>query len=398
MLDDHASSELRRKPDNFVYVVSTGVWMRHLRKGERAVTTYPNPGERSEGIGGTKDTGLDTSAAAVTPDEGVLPASTVEQEGSEVSAESTIPGSGPPGGPAGPVSQPTFLSSSGPGVGSDAGSRSEAVKSEASDVKDTALTAGAEVAGTAKEEAGNVAQEVGAQARGLLDQLRSDAREQGRDQKDRIASTLHSLSKELGSMASKSEENGPVTDLAHQASRKGGEIAHWLENHEPADVLDEVKRYARRRPFAFLAICAAAGILAGRLTRGAVAANTSLDSPGSASSPRALSAGGQPGTQGPPASPGPYSGSVGAEPGPSTAPGPYAAGAEAPTQSWPPEHGYGQAPAGTNAPRTGSRGPLPGETGTLNGPPLSSAGGSYGAAEASPMSDESGRGTGEFRP
>ena len=57
-------------------------------------------------------------------------------------------------------------------------------------------------------------------------------------------------------MASASEESGPLTDLAHQASQRGGEIAHWLENHEPRDVLREVQSFARRRPVMFLAICA----------------------------------------------------------------------------------------------------------------------------------------------
>jgi hypothetical protein len=69
-----------------------------------------------------------------------------------------------------------------------------------------------------------------------------------------------------------------MTDLAQEAARRGGEIAHWLDTHEPADVLDEVKRFARRRPVAFLALAAAAGVVAGRVTRGAVAANTNVDS------------------------------------------------------------------------------------------------------------------------
>ena len=216
----------------------------------------------------------------------------------EGATESTGGGSATSGGLSGVTSPPTYVPStassttpssttpssttpSTSGSGSGGGSRSEVAKSEASEVKDAAVSAGSEVAGTAKQEAASVVQEAGAQARGLLDQLRSDLREQGAGQKDRVASTLHSLSKELGSMASRSEEDGPVTDLAHQASRKGGEVAHWLESHDPADVLAEVKRYARRRPFAFLAMCAAAGVVVGRLTRGAVAANTSLDSPDS---------------------------------------------------------------------------------------------------------------------
>src|SRR3712207_5422599 len=68
-------------------------------------------------------------------------------------------------------------------------------------------------------------------------------------------------------------------DLIQQAASKGSQIAQWLEDREPGDVLEELRRYARRRPVMFLALCGLAGVVAGRLTRGAVAANTSVDSP-----------------------------------------------------------------------------------------------------------------------
>ncbi len=152
-------------------------------------------------------------------------------------------------------------------------------KDEAAKVKDTAVNAGADVAQTAKAEASKVVTEAATQAKDLLSQLRSEVRDQGGVQQQRLAGTLHGLAAELGGMAAKSDQDGAVTDLAHRASRKGGEIAHWLENHEPEDLLDEVKSFARRRPVAFLAIAAAAGVVAGRVARGAVATNTSLDSP-----------------------------------------------------------------------------------------------------------------------
>jgi hypothetical protein len=175
--------------------------------------------------------------------------------------------------PASPYGETAYESQSAPD------SKTEAAKQEAAQVKDTATEAGRQVAGTAKEEAANVVAETKTQARSLLSQARDELSSQGSTQKDRLAGTLHGYAKELGAMASSSSESGPLTDLAHQASRKGGEIAHWLENSEPSDVLDEIKRFARRRPLAFLALCAAAGVLAGRLGRSAVAANTSLDSP-----------------------------------------------------------------------------------------------------------------------
>jgi hypothetical protein len=69
-----------------------------------------------------------------------------------------------------------------------------------------------------------------------------------------------------------------MTDLINQASTKGNEIVRWLEDREPADVLADVRRFAARRPVMFLTLCGLAGVVAGRITRGAVAANTSVDS------------------------------------------------------------------------------------------------------------------------
>jgi hypothetical protein len=157
-------------------------------------------------------------------------------------------------------------------------SKADVAKDEAAAVKDTAVEAGKGVAETAKDEAANVAAEAKYQAKSLLNTASDEVRSQASTQQSRLAEAVHSLSKELGGMASNSPESGPLTDLAHQAARKGGEIAHWLENREPADVLEEVRAFARRRPVMFLGLCALAGIVAGRLTRSAVAANTSLDS------------------------------------------------------------------------------------------------------------------------
>jgi hypothetical protein len=165
-------------------------------------------------------------------------------------------------------------------TGSDTGSGStvDTAKSEAGNVKDTAVGAAAGVKDVAKSEATNVAQEAKYQARNLVDQTRSQLRGQASTQQSALAERLRGWASELGSMASKSDESGPMSDLAQEASRRVGGFSHWLDNHEPADLLDEVKRYARRKPGTFLALCAAAGVVAGRVTRGAVAANTSVDS------------------------------------------------------------------------------------------------------------------------
>lgn len=162
--------------------------------------------------------------------------------------------------------------------GSGGGSTVETAKGEAANVKDTAAGAASGVADTAKSEVSNVVGEAKYQVRNFVDQTWSQLRGQVTNQQSQLASTLNGWASELGSMASKSDDSGPMTDLAQEASRRVGEISHWLDTHEPSDLLDEVKRFARRRPVAFLALAAAAGVVAGRVTRGAVAANTSVDS------------------------------------------------------------------------------------------------------------------------
>lgn len=163
-------------------------------------------------------------------------------------------------------------------LGDESSSTVDTAKGEAANVKDTAAGAASEVGQTAKSEVTNVAVEAKEQARNLIGQTQSELRGQASNQQSAIAEKLHGWASELGSMASKSDESGQMTDLAQEASRRVGEVSHWLDTHEPADLLTEVKRFARRRPVAFLALAAAAGVVAGRVTRGAVAANTSVDS------------------------------------------------------------------------------------------------------------------------
>ena len=162
--------------------------------------------------------------------------------------------------------------------GSEGGSTVETAKSEAGNVKDTAAGAASGVKEVARGEVAHVAEEARYQTRHLMDQTRYELRGQVRNQQASLASKLNGWASELRSMAAKSDESGPMTGLAQEASRRVGEFSHWLYNHEPADLVHEVKRFARRRPGAFIALAAAAGVVAGRLTRGAVAGNTSVDS------------------------------------------------------------------------------------------------------------------------
>jgi hypothetical protein len=182
-------------------------------------------------------------------------------------------GSSGPGGPtdvgAAPGTHSRPSESSRPG---------ETAKGEAKQVAGTAVDSGKRVAQTAKDETQNVVGEARQQAASLLDTVRTEVAAQAGTQQNRIADAVHGLAKELEGMASAGAESGPLTDLAQQASRKGGEVAHWLQDREPAEVLESVRSYGRRHPGTFLALCGLAGIVAGRLTRSTVATRTSLDS------------------------------------------------------------------------------------------------------------------------
>ncbi len=152
-------------------------------------------------------------------------------------------------------------------------STTDVAKDQAAQVGQSAKESGKQVASTAADEASNVTAEARRQARDLGREVSSQAQQQAALQKDKAASGLHSLAEELRSMAQQGGQTGPVTDLAHQAADKATDLASWLERRDPGSLLDEVRGYARRKPGTFLLGAAAAGIVAGRLTRGAVQAN-----------------------------------------------------------------------------------------------------------------------------
>jgi hypothetical protein len=154
----------------------------------------------------------------------------------------------------------------------DSPSRTDAAKEQAGQLGQTAKDSGQQVAATAKDQARGVAQEGRRQAKDLAREASTQVNQQASTQKDKAATGLRSLSDELRSMASSSEQSGPATDLAHQAAQRLGDAAEWLESRDPGHLVEEVRNLARRKPGTFLIGAAVAGVLAGRLTRGAVQA------------------------------------------------------------------------------------------------------------------------------
>jgi hypothetical protein len=154
----------------------------------------------------------------------------------------------------------------------------DVVKDQAADLGHGTVEAGKHAAGVAQEQASVVAAEAGRQGKDLLRQAQEELGRQAAQGQRRLAAELLSLSDELSSMADGSGQDGAATGLARQAATRARVAGRWLSDREPAQVVDEVQSFARRRPGAFLALAVGAGLVAGRLTRGIKAAQDD-DSP-----------------------------------------------------------------------------------------------------------------------
>jgi hypothetical protein len=145
----------------------------------------------------------------------------------------------------------------------------ETTKAEASQLKNEAAESGQRVKETVKEQAVTVKDEAVHQAQDLFGQLRSELKGQVGPQQDRIASTVRSFSDEITALSRGDKpETDYVSGLLGSVSGRVESFASSLENKDAKDLLDDVRRFAARRPGTFLAVAAGIGLLAGRTTRG----------------------------------------------------------------------------------------------------------------------------------
>jgi hypothetical protein len=161
-----------------------------------------------------------------------------------------------------------------PGGGGAAVQRpaSDVARDAAADVGNSAREAGSHVAQSATDQAKQVVSETRAQARDLLGEAKGQVREQASTQQHKAAQQLRAVAGELSEMAAKGGQSGPATQLAQEAAERVRGVASWLDQREPGDLLNGVREFARRHPGTFLVGAAAAGMVAGRLTRGLTSA------------------------------------------------------------------------------------------------------------------------------
>jgi hypothetical protein len=161
------------------------------------------------------------------------------------------------------------------GSSDDSSSTASSAKETAQEALSSASEHGSQVAGTAKSEAADVVAEAKDKATDLLADVKTQADEQSKTQLKNLAAKIGELADELDGLVRGSDTGGTVTDAAQQLADKTRQLSSHLDSRQPLDLLEDMRSFARRRPAAFLGGAAVAGVLAGRLTRGAKAAQDS---------------------------------------------------------------------------------------------------------------------------
>jgi hypothetical protein len=137
----------------------------------------------------------------------------------------------------------------------------------------TTVDEGKKVAGVAAEEAQHVAGEAKDQVRRLVDETRDQALDQATTQRDRLVDTLRTFGDDLDTMASNGGTSGLAAEVARQAADRVRSFGSSLDGREPGEILDDLRGLARRRPGMFLLGALTAGVVVGRLARGAASSS-----------------------------------------------------------------------------------------------------------------------------
>ena len=148
-------------------------------------------------------------------------------------------------------------------------SKSDQAKQQAAETKDEARRQAGETVGTAKEQAGEVVQEAKSQARNVVREAQQVARTRADEQTSQLSTALRQVQQQTQALLDgRTDEAGPVGDYARQLTDAVGRYADRVEELGFDGIVRETSRFARRRPGAFLAMAAGAGLAVGRLGRG----------------------------------------------------------------------------------------------------------------------------------
>jgi len=144
----------------------------------------------------------------------------------------------------------------------------ETAKAEAANVASTAADGARDVASEASAQARVVAGEAKQQVDRLISQSREELRLQAEQRSTQAASQLRTLSEQFRALAeSRPEDAGPLLTYVREAEDRLRSLAWRMEQGGPQGIIDDVTRFARRRPGTFLAGALGMGFIVGRLVR-----------------------------------------------------------------------------------------------------------------------------------
>ncbi|MDY6054647.1 ATP synthase F0 subunit B [Micrococcus sp.] len=142
-------------------------------------------------------------------------------------------------------------------------------KDQAQGIAQDARAQAKDLAQSAQHEAGQLKEEALQQARSLAETVQGRLGEQAGTQQERAAAQARSFADDLHRLASGEQpQNDAVRQVVASVADRAEALTQRLETAQPADLLDDVRRFAARRPGTFLAIALGAGLIAGRMTRG----------------------------------------------------------------------------------------------------------------------------------
>lgn len=153
----------------------------------------------------------------------------------------------------------------------------DGVKEKAEQTASTAADEAKHLASVAQEEAGQIVSEAKTQVSAMMHDARTQLEDQSRGRRDQLAQTLRTLSTDLQEMAS--DRGGLAAQLARDAASQARALGGRIESREPGELLDDLRRLARRKPGTFLLGAMAAGLVAGRFARGTKEAMQEQSSP-----------------------------------------------------------------------------------------------------------------------
>jgi hypothetical protein len=133
------------------------------------------------------------------------------------------------------------------------------------------------VKGTAAEQARHIAGETKTQLRNVAGDVRDRVNEQARTQNDKLVSSIRQTADQLDEMRGERQDS-PAATVVSRVADSGRQLADYLDRNGPDGVLREVQDFARRRPGTFLASALVAGLVVGRLGKGAAKADPAAGS------------------------------------------------------------------------------------------------------------------------